>query len=477
MRRIRQLVAVFGLAAGILLGNVAARGQARRPAGRKQTTEFSDKAVADAIRKGVEYLRSVQEANGSWGGAEHWQHNYPVGPTSIVVYAMLESGLVRYDDPKMAKALSWLGTSQAPPAVWKVEHKRNDKDRGSQVWDRFSHKTYSLGLRANAWLAAMKQGGAQYKTALRNDARQLILSTRNGSYSYDSYGQGKSSGDNSNSQYGVLGVWAAAQADMEVPRRYWYLVLKHWLDSVNGDGGWGYNPGHRPESSATMTTAGLATAFVCFDNLLADGFIKCAPGEQAKLALAPLTRALDWMDKYFVGTLNGQKRGIGGNYYLLYGVERVGLASGYKYFGKADWYKIGALWLLQHQRPDGSWQGQYGVKVSTSYALLFLIRGRHAVLFNKLEFPGDWNNRPRDLARRPSTGRSSTCASRRRSGRTRRSSTCPARRRRPSATPIWPPCGSSSTRAGRSSAAPSATARASARASARSTRRCSRTTR
>jgi len=86
-------------------------------------------------------------------------------------------------------------------------------------------------------------------------------------------------------------------------------------------------------------------------------------------------------------------------YYYLYGVERVGRASGRKYFGKKDWYRIGATMLIESQKADGSWQSRWGRSdLSTSFALLFLVRGRSAVLFNKLRHGGDWNNRPRDLA-------------------------------------------------------------------------------
>jgi len=72
----------------------------------------------------------------------------------------------------------------------------------------------------------------------------------------------------------------------------------------------------------------------------------------------------------------------------------VGLATGYKYFGTHNWYKEGATGLLRKQKADGDWGGV----VNTSFSLLFMVRGRNAIIFNKLQFKGDWNNRPRDLA-------------------------------------------------------------------------------
>ena len=67
-----------------------------------------------------------------------------------------------------------------------------------------------------------------------------------------------------------------------------------------------------------------------------------------------------------------------------------------------------AQYLLAKQQAKGGWTGGIGGSdVSTACAILFLARGRNAVLFNKLEFPSiaggnvvttDWRCRPRDLA-------------------------------------------------------------------------------
>jgi len=379
--KMRQSLLLLGMAAVLCLGSTTF-GQAKKP-----TQSFSDEDVSKAIKKGVEYLLKAQGADGSWPG--FGGDKYPVGPTAMATYALLESEVYPANDPRIKKALDWLAKRQAPGRL--TLGKKTPKEGGGSL---YCFKTYSLGLRANAFLAATKRGLSDYKKNLRKDVAQLILSTKDGSYGYDSYGNGQSAGDNSNSQYGVLGVWAGAQADEEIPRAYWYKILKHWLACQGGDGGWAYHGGGRG-SSQTMTTAGLASMFLCYDNLLYDGFIKCDMGAKAQQILRPLNRGLEWMDKNFGG---GGNRGIGSNYYLLYGVERVGLASGYKYFGKMDWYKSGASTLIRSQTPGGSWSGGRGDVINTSYALLFLVRGRHAILFNKLEFDGDWNNRPRDMA-------------------------------------------------------------------------------
>ncbi len=317
---------------------------------------FTDQDVERAIAAGIEHLWATQKADGSWG---LYKKGYPVGCSALPVYALLASG-VSAQDPRMEKALEFLGT--------------HGTDR-----------TYALGLRANVWEMANRQTRGKYRKLLKKDVALLITSTKDGSYNYGCKGNRESSGDHSNSQYGLLGVWAGAAGGLEIPSAYWEMVIKYWMSVQNADGGWQYRD-RGNKTTRTMTAAGIASLYVCFDNLFVDKFVKC----DADLEFKPITRGLDWMEENFEKTLKDGGR----LYYYLYGVERVGLACGYKYFGKADWYKLGTQRLLS-QRKDG--EGWGSIK-NTSFALLFLARGRHPVLVNKLEYDADWNNRPRDAA-------------------------------------------------------------------------------
>ena len=295
-------------------------------------------------------------------------HNYQfAGPTALAVYALLECG-IEPKEPKVAKALAWLS--------------------GQRL-----QRTYSLALRANAFAAADRHERGTYKARVLRDARQLAASTPDGSYGYFSRGRfEKGHGwDNSNSQYGVLGVWAAAQVGVEIPAQVWRFFGTHWRRTQYPNGGWAYKYDLKADSwhntpRGAMTLGGLASLFVCSDNTPPPGLAKCGQ----KPTDANIEAGLAWMEKNFLKDIEENYF-----YYYCYGVERVGLACGYKYFGKQDWYRLIAERLLERQEANGRWGGNTH---RTAFALLFLTRGRNPVLFNKLRFDGDWNNRPRDLA-------------------------------------------------------------------------------
>ncbi|MBI5723031.1 MAG: DUF4159 domain-containing protein [Planctomycetes bacterium] len=333
--------------------------------GVKSKISVTDEAVEVAIKEGVKYILSQQKPDGSWPqhGKEDSNHIHTDGPTSMCIYALVASGIPA-KDPRIAKALDWLAKPENQAKL-----------------------TYDTTFRCLVWYTVNKQLDNKYMKNLADDVEMLITATKNGSYTYMSTRQ-PDHGDNSNSQYGLYGVWTGAKGGIEVPRDYWEMCLKHWIGCQKSDGGWTYQSS--AETRGTMTAAGIASLFVCMDWLYMDKFIKCQMGFE----VSAVKKGLDWMGKNFLALEKS-----GHMEYLLYGVERVGLASGYKYFGAADWYKTGASWLLNRRRGNTENQEDGGSSVpNTCYKLLFLIRGRLPVILNRLEYDGDWNNRPRSLA-------------------------------------------------------------------------------
>jgi hypothetical protein len=323
----------------------------------EQRVMFSDAAVREAIAEGTKFLWAMQRPDGSW--PPYGGNKYVTGPTAMALYALLESG-VNPQEPRMAKALKWL--EKTP-----------------------EQKTYCLAMRCCVWESADRYRLPKHKKILESDLRRIMQSTGDGSFGYDTDGSPKRGGDNSTSQFGLLAMWVAGLADVKIPDRMWRLCMKHWMRTQSPQGGWDYRgKGNKP----TMTAAGIASMYVCVDNLMAATFVTKRAAAGAFPELMTIQRGIDRLDSTFNGW-SGQF----GNYHM-YGIERVGLACGYKYFNNIDWYKHGAVRLLKTQRADGSWGEVY----ATAFSMLFLIRGQHPVLFNKLRYDGDWNNRPRDLA-------------------------------------------------------------------------------
>jgi len=201
--------------------------------------------------------------------------------------------------------------------------------------------------------------------------------------SYIDHAAFNAKGDNSNGQYGVLGAWAIADWGVELPNAYWTAVDKFWRRQQADNGTWPYyNPGGRNgemnlpanEQHPALVYAGVATLYVAQEFL--DNELRLQPRPDKNIA-----NGLAWINKNFDG---------GGDGYLLYGVERVGLATGFKTFGTKNWYKEGAFNLIHGQHTPGL--------INTSYTLLFLARGRNPVCFNKLQYNGPWNARPMDSA-------------------------------------------------------------------------------
>src|SRR5262249_6829679 len=81
---------------------------------------------------------------------------------------------------------------------------------------------------------------------------------------------------------------------------------------------------------------------------------------------------------------------------------RTGRLSGQRFLAGRDWYREGCEYLIKNQQADGSWGGRGldgWTNVSTSFALLFLSKGRTPVLISKLAWGTDqeWNRKHHDV--------------------------------------------------------------------------------
>lgn len=311
--------------------------------------------------------RPHEETGGQWGGV-----------TALATYALLAAG-ESHEDPRLKQAIEFLTKADIIG-------------------------TYALSMRANVWNLLPKS--AEIKQAMYKDMRLIRAAVKSGGparglYDYVDTGPAGSRFDHSVSQYGVLGAWACAENIEGIGPEYWKMVDEAWRRDQLESGAWCYQqkPSARHPETIGMTAAGVATLFVTQDFLTRGRGLE----PSGNIRDEDIERGIKWISDNYQRLYADDKTQSHHPYYSFYGVERIGLASGYKYLGGVNWYDDGASFLLKRQGKDGNWSNA----VDTSFCVLFLARGRSPIILNKLEYEvglgdkarkGNWNQRPRDVA-------------------------------------------------------------------------------
>ncbi|HHH75565.1 MAG TPA: DUF4159 domain-containing protein, partial [Phycisphaerae bacterium] len=346
--------------------------------------QVSSEQVQKSIQKAIATLRASRQANGTWkdyGG-------YKGGITAISTLALLNAG-ISPNDPAIRRGVAYL----------------------KEVKDE---KTYVVSLKCQVFAAADPSGKA-HKVSLQQSAAWLIKTQlKTGMWGYGlSRGVTYGRGDNSNTQFALLGLHEAAKAGILVPERVWKLSRVHFFNTQLADGGWTYyyqkttpRPGVRVgniPSYGSMTAAGVASLYICGQRLHHGGmkaFVNGAYPSCGKYKQnVVLAKGLEWMGKNFSVKENPGRRTSWLHYYL-YGIERVGMVSGMRNFGRHDWYRQGAKFLVDTQSAKGTWGSNYAT-YDTAFSLLFLAKGIRPVIIQKLQWKGNrsncWNRNIHDL--------------------------------------------------------------------------------
>lgn len=304
-----------------------------------------DAEIRRAIDKGVAYLRETQDPSGRWNFS--FNHDHALGITALAGLALMENGVDR-DDPAIVKA-----------------------DRVVRSLVARSDQTYDVTL-AILFLARRMPGSrGEDDDLIRDLGARLAAGQGNGMWSYNlpmgsGSGSGSGSGagrkrrnggtiggpgDNSNTQFALLGIWTATRHGF-AGNDALAAIDEHFRSTQNPDGRWSY--GASGPGADAMTCAGLMGLA-----------ISAARPEKAEKQTARARGAVLAADPAFVKGLaavsaDARRLDAGSDIYYLWSIERVCVALGQKKLDGFDWYAKGARELLGRQQADGSWpQGRW----------------------------------------------------------------------------------------------------------------------
>ncbi|MDB5300205.1 MAG: Prenyltransferase and squalene oxidase repeat protein, partial [Phycisphaerales bacterium] len=179
-------------------------------------------------------------------------------------------------------------------------------------------------------------------------------------------------GDNSVTQYALLGLSTASRSGMKMPADVWKAALATATARQGTDGGWGYST-NGGRSYGSMSAAGICAVAIARYEL----------GEAEPLKDETLERGIAWLANNFHVNLHPGNEGEW-YYYYMYSIERVGRILDTEFIGEHEWYPVGARTLVSKQDADHLWKAPQGQerdpRLASSFALLFLTRATPSLI-------------------------------------------------------------------------------------------------
>jgi hypothetical protein len=386
----------------------------------KPLTKEEQAKIDKAIDKGVAFLKKTQTKRGDWGGP--WSASHAVAQCALPAYALLESG-VAADDPAIQKAatalrrgaLKTLYTYDLSLALLFFDRLGDAQDK--KLIQRLGLRLLAGQCRTGGWSYRNPSLNEKYEAALVKSLedlskqmektestvealkkvdvprsfRHLTVFQDRRAFDWQEVGGADplvadtpliGLTDNSNTQFAILGLWAAHRHGVPAGPTF-RLVVERFERCQRANGNWSYGGGF--DAASRASPAPTCRSMTCA------GLLALAVGRGAKLSTPGLPppgredvrviRALMALCQE-IGLPNGtmDQRVPHRDVYFLWSLERVGMLYNLPTIGDKDWYRWGA------EMSKGSWPGasleigsssatpDYGAIVNTAFALLFLKR-------------------------------------------------------------------------------------------------------
>ena len=451
------------------------------------------KRVNAAVKKGLEFLKSKQNADGSWPVTKR-STLFPKGTTALCLLALLKGG-EKKNSEAVKKALAYLYKNFRKPSQFTFTYSvsclilalaalaESDKPPTKKEIEKEVKKKRTTVFVSpdEKQKRDFKKLPAMYRDWMK-DALNWLLQQQKEVWSYGPRIGGLNARvDASNSQYSLLALHAAGRCGLKVPKSVFVHIANYFINAQEKDGpkvkgfpvpladfdvkklrelekrllermrarfveavkegkekdvqkllkklrtelvieaddpyrkfggeikdmkarGWAYLiPKNQPEipsshlffkAVGSMTCSGVAALAICKANLEGTSYYK----KYKKVLNNALRDGCAWLAHNF--SVSANPKSPDWHYYYLYGLERAGILSLVYNFGKHNWYKEGAEFLLGAQQGDGSWPGEEGKEenidtpqgrirlnaasldeiVNTCFAILFLKRATAPVV-------------------------------------------------------------------------------------------------
>ncbi|MCA9001361.1 MAG: terpene cyclase/mutase family protein, partial [Planctomycetes bacterium] len=293
------------------------------------------KAIDNAIDRGMEYLIEDQDLDGSW---RYHTDRHRAGITGLCVYTLLKGGLTK-NHQSVQRGLRFLDVCEI-------------------------RTTYE----AACMVLAYSEADAQHYRKRLQEIVDEIVDWNQGTWAYP---DGEK--DLSNTHFGVLALIHAHRLQLSVPDKLWKKIGTELMRWQSDYGGFPYRPGGA--STPSMTAAG--TGLACMVREAARDL-----GNSHKLLAGNMDKVIEEGLRWFQENYRLHERPWPGNadkrqwdFYYLYALQRVGMLTPAPMIAGHDWYQDGASWLVKNQGAKGAWSTAYGEKQpNTCLAILFLVR-------------------------------------------------------------------------------------------------------